>query len=176
MFLALVVSFLLPPAALEEQLHHTYRQEKRVHGRPGGSHERISQAPADGFPQISDLIGHHEPLFLARLRFSAGEGDPLVMAWGKGIAARGELRHQFCHASDLAPTLLEVVGVKPPKMINGIKQMPIEGTSFARSLSKAKAPSKKRPQYFEMFGHRGLVQDGWKAVSFHPPGNAFDPK
>ena len=56
-----------------------------------------------------------------------GIRDPLVMAWSKGIAARGELRHQFCHASDLAPTLLEVVGVKPPKVINGVKQMPHRG-------------------------------------------------
>jgi arylsulfatase len=103
-----------------------------------------------------------------------GIRDPLVMAWRKGIAARGELRHQFCHASDLAPTLLEVVGVKPPRTINGIRQMPIEGTSFARSLANAKARSKAKPQYFEMFGHRGLVQDGWKAVCFHPPGAPFD--
>ena len=64
-----------------------------------------------------------------------GIRDPLVMAWRKGIAARGELRHQFCHASDLAPTLLDIVGVKPPRVINGVKQMPIEGTSFAKSLS-----------------------------------------
>jgi arylsulfatase A-like enzyme len=103
-----------------------------------------------------------------------GIRDPLVMAWSTGIAARGELRHQFCHACDLAPTLLEVVGVKPPKVINGIKQMPLEGTSFAKSLARAKTPSKKKPQYFEMFGHRGLVQDGWKAVCFHPPGSDFD--
>ena len=104
-----------------------------------------------------------------------GIRDPLVMAWSKGIAARGELRHQFCHASDLVPTLLDVVGVKPPKTINGVKQMPIEGTSFARSLENAKAPSKAKPQYFEMFGHRGLVQDGWKAVCFHPPGTRLRP-
>jgi arylsulfatase len=96
------------------------------------------------------------------------------MAWSRGIAAHGELRHQFCHASDLAPTLLDVVGVKPPRTINGVKQMPIEGTSFAGSLARPKAPSKKKAQYFEMFGHRGLVQDGWKAVCFHPPGNNFD--
>lgn len=102
-----------------------------------------------------------------------GIRDPLVMAWDKGIAARGELRHQFCHASDLVPTLLDVVGIKPPKAINGVKQMPLEGTSFAKSLKNAKARSKAKPQYFEMFGHRGLVQDGWKAVSFHPPGSDF---
>jgi arylsulfatase A-like enzyme len=102
-----------------------------------------------------------------------GIRDPLVMAWNKGIAARGELRHQFCHASDLVPTLLDIVGVKPPKVINGVKQMPIEGTSFASSLDNAKARSKTKPQYFEMFGHRGLVQGGWKAVSFHPMGSDF---
>ena len=103
-----------------------------------------------------------------------GIRDPLVLSWPKGIAARGELRHQFCHACDLTPTLLDIVGVKPPKTINGIEQMPMEGTSFAASLGDAKAPSKAAPQYFEMFGHRGLVQDGWKAVSFHPPGAPFD--
>jgi arylsulfatase len=102
-----------------------------------------------------------------------GIRDPLVMAWDKGIAARGELRHQFCHASDLVPTLLDVVGIKPPKAINGVKQMPLEGTSFAKSLKNKKARSKAKAQYFEMFGHRGLVQDGWKAVSFHPPGGDF---
>ena len=93
-----------------------------------------------------------------------GIRDPLVMAWRTGIAARGELRHQFCHACDLAPTLLDVVGVAPPKTVNGIEQMPLEGSSFATSLGEASAPSKKGPQYFEMFGHRGLGQDGWKAV------------
>ena len=102
-----------------------------------------------------------------------GIRDPLVMAWDKGIAAQGELRHQFCHASDLVPTLLDIVGVKAPKAINGVKQMPLEGTSFAKSLRNKKAKSKSKPQYFEMFGHRGLVQDGWKAVSFHPPGGDF---
>ena len=60
-----------------------------------------------------------------------GIRDPLVISWPRGIAARGELRHQFCHASDLAPTLLEVVGVEPPATINGVTQMPLEGTSFA---------------------------------------------
>lgn len=103
-----------------------------------------------------------------------GIRDPLVISWPNGIEARGELRHQFCHASDLVPTLLDVVGVQAPSTVHGVKQMPIEGTSFAKSLREGKAPSKATPQYFEMFGHRGLVRDGWKAVSFHPPGAPFD--
>ncbi|HTR85409.1 MAG TPA: arylsulfatase [Reyranella sp.] len=103
-----------------------------------------------------------------------GIRDPLVISWPKGLPARGELRHQFCHASDFAPTVLDIVGVMPPQSINGVAQMPMEGTSFAPSLKDASTPSKAAPQYFEMFGHRGLVQGGWKAVAFHPMGSDFE--
>jgi arylsulfatase A-like enzyme len=103
-----------------------------------------------------------------------GIRDPLVISWPQGIPARGELRHQFAHACDLAPTILDLVGIAPPAEINGVPQMPIEGTSFAPSFNDAAAPSKPRPQYFEMFGHRGLWHAGWKAVAFHPPGTPYD--
>jgi len=103
-----------------------------------------------------------------------GIRDPLVVTWLKGIPARGELRHQFAHACDLTPTLLDLLGIEAPAEINGVQQMPLEGTSFARSLSDPTASSKARPQYFEMFGHRGLWHDGWKAVAFHPSGTAYD--
>jgi arylsulfatase len=103
-----------------------------------------------------------------------GIRDPLVMSWPKRIAARGDLRHQFVHACDLTPTLLELVGIEAPAQIAGHPQMPLEGESFARSITDALAPSKTSPQYFEMFGHRGLWHDGWKAVSYHPPGTPFE--
>jgi arylsulfatase len=103
-----------------------------------------------------------------------GIRDPLVISWPRRIAARGELRHQFVHACDLAPTLLDLVGVTAPTEISGVAQMAIEGESFVRSISDALAPSKASPQYFEMFGHRGLWQRGWKAVAYHPPGTPFD--
>ena len=103
-----------------------------------------------------------------------GIRDPLVISWPAGIPARGELRHQFAHASDLTPTLLEIVGITPPASINGVPQMPLEGVSFAASLNDPKAPSKATPQYFEMFGHRGIWHDGWKAVAYHPPGTPYD--
>ena len=103
-----------------------------------------------------------------------GIRDPFVMSWPKRIAARGELRHQFVHASDLVPTLLELVGVSAPAQIAGTAQMPIEGESFAASIANASAPSKSSPQYFEMFGHRGIWHKGWKAVAFHPPGKPFE--
>ena len=102
-----------------------------------------------------------------------GIRDPFVMSWPKRVA-KGEPRHQFVHASDLVPTLLELVGVSAPAEIAGTAQMPIEGESFARSIVDPAAPSKSQPQYFEMFGHRGLWHRGWKAVSYHPPGTPFE--
>jgi arylsulfatase len=103
-----------------------------------------------------------------------GIRDPLVMSWPKGIAARGELRTRFAHACDLTPTLLDILGLAPPDTVAGVPQMPMEGESFAASLADPAAAPRSRPQYFEMFGHRGLWQDGWKAVAYHPPGTPFD--
>ena len=103
-----------------------------------------------------------------------GIRDPLVISWPNGIAARGELRHGFHHATDLAPTLLDLIGVAKPDRLKGLDCLPFEGESFAPALRDASAAPRQRPQYFEMFGHRGLWADGWKAVAFHPRGQAFD--
>ena len=103
-----------------------------------------------------------------------GIRDPLVISWPNGITDPGGLRHQFAHAGDLTPTLLELIGITPPAAIGGVPQMPLEGTSFAASLCDASAPSKQTPQYFEMFGHRGLWHQGWKAVAYHAPGTPFE--
>ncbi|MDO8910387.1 MAG: arylsulfatase [Phenylobacterium sp.] len=103
-----------------------------------------------------------------------GIRDPLVISWKNGLAARGELRTQFAHVSDFTPTLLDILGLEPPQVIAGVPQMPLEGVSFAASLKDPSVPSKAKSQHFEMFGHRGLWKDGWKAVAFHPPGTPFD--
>ena len=103
-----------------------------------------------------------------------GIRDPFVISWPSRIKAAGELRHRFVHACDLVPTLLDLIGLQAPGEINGVAQMPLEGTSFAASIDDAAAPPRLRAQYFEMFGHRGLWKDGWKAVAYHPPGTPFD--
>ena len=94
-----------------------------------------------------------------------GIRDPLVIA-GPGIDGTADgLRHGFCHVADLAPTLLEAIG---------LAAMPdAEGTSFAPTFQGA-ATVDRGPQYFEMFGHRGVWRDGWKAVAYHAPGTPFD--
>ena len=103
-----------------------------------------------------------------------GIRDPLVISWPKGLAARGELRHGFHHATDLAPTLLALIGASKPERLKGLDLLPFDGESFAPALRDGAAASRSRPQYFEMFGHRGIWADGWKAVAFHPRGQAFD--
>ena len=103
-----------------------------------------------------------------------GIRDPLVVSWPNRLPARGEVRHQFAHAVDLVPTLLELIGIEAPASIAGMAQMPLEGVSFAPSLTDAAAPERDTPQYFEMFGHRGIIHRGWKAVAFHPPGTPYD--
>lgn len=97
--------------------------------------------------------------------YEGGTRVPLVLAWPKGIAARGEVRDQFVHASDIAPTLLSAAGVKPAKTVNDTPQLPFEGQDFRYSFA-ATASAGPRSQYFEMFGHKGLWADGWKIVSY----------
>ena len=99
-----------------------------------------------------------------RETYRGGVSDPLIVHWPKGIQARGEVRHQYVHAIDMVPTVLECLGVDPPTHIRGVTQSPIEGTSFRYCLDDAKAEPRHRTQYFEMFGHRSLYHDGWRAV------------
>src|SRR4029434_351987 len=79
-----------------------------------------------------------------------GIRDPLVISWPNALAARGEIRDQFCHACDLTPTLLELVGIAAPDVIAGVPQQPIEGVSFAASLKTANAPSGCKSQALEL--------------------------
>ena len=103
-----------------------------------------------------------------------GVRDPLIVHYPRGIAERGGIRHQFHHVCDITPTVLELTGVAPPESIAGVAQQPIEGTSLAYSFAAAAEPTRKRTQYFEMLGHRGIWHEGWKAVTWHRPGTPFD--
>ncbi|MBL8861879.1 MAG: arylsulfatase [Planctomycetes bacterium] len=103
-----------------------------------------------------------------------GTRNGMVVHWPAGTRARGEIRSQFTHVIDVAPTIYEVTGVPAPRSVNGIEQDPIEGTSFAYAFHDAQAPERHTVQYFEMFGNRAIYQDGWLARTIHRP--AWDAK
>jgi arylsulfatase len=96
-----------------------------------------------------------------------GQHNHLVVHWPKGIRARGEIRGQYHHISDIAPTILEAAGIGVPDEYHGAKQQPMDGVSLAYSFDDADAPNRKQRQYFEMFGNRAIWADGWKAVTLH---------
>ena len=86
------------------------------------------------------------------------------MHWPAGIAARGEVRQQYAHIIDMVPTVLDVLGIEPPTTIRGVTQAPLHGVSFAHTFADADAPTRHYTQYFEMFGHRAIDHNGWRAV------------
>jgi arylsulfatase A-like enzyme len=96
-----------------------------------------------------------------------GTRNGTIVHWPKGIEARGELRSQFCHVIDVAPTVLEAAGIPEPTIVNGVTQSPMEGTSMRYSFDDAGAPERHDLQYFEMFANRGVYFQGWSAVTKH---------
>ena len=96
-----------------------------------------------------------------------GTRNGTIVHWPKGIQGKGELRTQFCHCIDVAPTILEVAGLPQPLFVNGVQQHPIEGVSMAYAFNDAKAAEQHETQYFEMFGNRGIYHKGWTAVTRH---------
>jgi len=96
-----------------------------------------------------------------------GTRNGMVIHWPEGIKSKGEIRSQFGHVIDIAPTIYEVSGIPAPAVVNGIQQDPIEGTSLAYSFNDAGSEEKHTVQYFEMFGNRGIYSDGWLARTNH---------
>ena len=107
-----------------------------------------------------------------RETYRGGTADPFIVAWPRGIKSRGEIRSQYCHAIDMVPTVLDALGIEPPAVVRGVTQHPIEGFSLKSSFDDPKAEAKHITQYFEMFGHRSLYHNGWRAVCPWP-GTSF---
>jgi arylsulfatase len=96
-----------------------------------------------------------------------GTRNGTVVHWPNAIKAKGEIRSQFHHVIDVAPTVLEAAGLPEPVSVNGVQQRPIEGVSMLYSFNDAKAAERHETQYFEMFGNRGIYHKGWTAVTRH---------
>jgi arylsulfatase A-like enzyme len=96
-----------------------------------------------------------------------GTRNPLIVFWPKGIKAKGEVRSQWHHVIDIAPTVLEAAGLPEPKVVNGTPQTPIEGVSILYSFDDPKAKDRHTTQYFEIMGNRAIYQNGWLAGTIH---------
>ena len=108
-------------------------------------------------------------MFKRYSEYSGGTCDPLVISFPKGMKARGKVRNQYHHSTDIVPTILEVCGLEMPKVYNGVEQYPLSGVSMKYSFDNADAPTTKKRQYYAMLGTRGMWEDGWKAVAMHVP-------
>ena len=97
-----------------------------------------------------------------------GTRNPMAISWPAGIKPDKTPRPQFHHVNDIAPTIYEILGIKPPKVVDGFPQDPIDGTSMVYTFTSATAPGRKHTQYFDNNGSRGIYHDGWFACTFGP--------
>lgn len=97
-----------------------------------------------------------------------GTRNPMVISWPKNIKHDDIPRQQFHHVNDIAPTLYDIIGIEQPKSVNGFKQDPIDGVSMKYTFEKPKAKGKKKTQYFDNNGSRGIYHEGWFACAFGP--------
>jgi hypothetical protein len=102
-----------------------------------------------------------------RYTFEGGVRDPMIISWPGGLAEQGAIRHQYAHAIDLYPTLLELAGIDVPATVRGVPQMSLDGTSLRTVLDDAGAPDPRTSQYYECWGSRAMYEDGWKVVTDH---------
>jgi len=105
---------------------------------------------------------------------AGGITDPMIVHWPKTIKDKGGIRSQYHHMIDITPTVLELIGVQQPRVVNGVDQRPMDGLSLAYTFNDAKAPSRRETQYYEMLGHRAIYYKGWEAVTMHVRGEDFD--
>ncbi|HTT22770.1 MAG TPA: arylsulfatase [Candidatus Sulfotelmatobacter sp.] len=109
-------------------------------------------------------------MFKRYSQYAGGTCDPLVISWPKGIRAKGQVRHQYHHSTDIVPTILEICGLKMPEVYRGVEQYPLSGVSMKYTFdAKPDGPTQKKRQYYCMLGTRGMWENGWKAVALHAP-------
>jgi arylsulfatase A-like enzyme len=105
--------------------------------------------------------------YYKQLVHNGGVQVPLIVRWPDGIKARGEIRAQYHHVIDIMPTILEVSNTKFNEVVSGVEQLSLDGKSMAYSFADKSAPTVRTEQYYELWGNRGIYQDGWKAVAAH---------
>ncbi|WP_433802211.1 arylsulfatase [Actinomycetospora sp. CA-084318] len=162
-------------ASGEGGIEGTHVEHRLGHGLVDDPAEMISHLDEIGGPQsypiapVGWALAMNTPYQWTKQVAShfGGTRDGLVVHWPRGIADPGGLRHQFHHVIDVLPTILECAGITPPTSVDGVVQQPIDGTSMRYTFAAPDAPDRRRTQYFEMCGNRGLYHEGWTAVTRH---------
>ena len=161
-------------ASAEGAHHGTYNEHLFMNARNATVEENLAFLDQWGGPKtwphysMGWAVAGNTPFrYYKQTTYEGGTRVPMVMAWPKGIAARGETRGQFTYVTDIAPTVMELAGVPLAETINNVKQSPMEGLSFAYTLADPKAADRKQAQYYEMFGNKGIWSGGWTAITRH---------
>jgi arylsulfatase len=168
--------------ASAEGMGGTVAELNAQNGIPSTVAEQIAMAqqlgglPAIGSPRMDNMYhsawswAGDTPFRYMKLIASdfGGTRTPMVISWPARIAPDRTPRPQFHHVNDLAPTLYEILGIRPPEVVDGHRQDPIDGVSFAYTFADAAAPERKATQYFEIMGSRGIYHEGWMASAFGP--------
>lgn len=158
-----------PTGAINMRKHMTHEQETVESALPridtiGGEHS-FTHYPM-GWAQVSNT-----PLkWYKKDTHGGGIRAPLIMHWPAGISQRGEVRTQFHHVVDVAPTIFDCIGVDTPRVYKGIEQLAVHGQSMRYTFDQPSAPTVKETQYFELLGDRAVWHKGWKAVAKHAKG------
>lgn len=123
-----------------------------------------------GWMQVSNTPFAHGK----RSTWAGGIRVPMILSWPAGLQSDEPLRHQFHHVNDIAPTLLELLGIQQPAMVGGRRVRPMEGTSMAYSLSDPHTPTRKPSQYYEVEAQRAYTAGDWKIVSYREDNEPYD--
>jgi len=153
----------------QNQIPNTIQQQLEALKSMGGL-DALGTAKTDNMYHASWAWAGNTPFKYTKLIAShfGGTRNPLVISWPKGIRPDKTPRPQFHHVNDIAPTLYEIIGIKPPQEVDGFKQDSIDGVSMVYSFADAKATGRKKTQYFDNNGSRGIYHDGWYACTFGP--------
>jgi arylsulfatase A-like enzyme len=148
---------------------------KFANGIPDDMAENLSKLDDLGGPRTYNhyctgwAMAFNTPFKLwKRYEFNGGTSDPCIISWPSGIKAKSEIRHQYHHAIDLVPTILDCLGIEPPEEINGKVQSHFDGVSMRYSFDDGSARPARATQFYSMLGSRAIWHDGWKAITTHP--------
>jgi arylsulfatase len=164
-------------ASGEGGLHGTFNENGFFNGKPNIPYEVNSQYINEWGNRVGvwhvtagwTQAGNTPFQYYKQSSYRGGNADPLVISWPAGIDKQhhGQIRDQYSHIIDIAPTILEATGIEAPEVIDGVEQMSFDGVALNYAFNNPDADERRTTQYYELFGNRGIYNDGWTAVTQH---------